>query len=319
MQTASSYHQSCGCDASRDERSSERPDYHIHRFGDWSKRVLQNYAERICCLTGEDGSESSSWSESARVPRSPASDSTQLQLSFAAAGLALLQPHASSSSTNISSSGSPTLPAGPGPPFSSYFAASAAPAAVSTEDAAAAAVEVFRGMLLPMLGLPSLSAHVPVLGREMAAVLLQRQLWAFTAGLMRSAAEASVAADRSLKGPSLQQQQRRTFGNVSVPPSPDDVGHLSGTDTAAVELDNLPEAVAMQLLEALLQATADASTTDGAGDLAVQASDSGPDTPTGAPISTLLSATSSPIAKSADRKHQAQVNFRSMHVYHFIE
>lgn len=280
--------------------------------------MLQNYAERSYCLTGDDGSESGSYAESARVSRSPASDNTQLHLSFAAAGLALLQPHASSSSnssSNISSSGSPTLPAGPGPPFSSYFAASAAPAAANTEDAAAAAVEVFRGMLLPMLGLSSLSAHVPALGREMAAVLLHRQLWAFSASLMRSAAEASVAADRPLQDASIQhpQQQRRIYGSVSVPPSTDDVGHLSGTDTAAVELEYLPETVAMQLLEALLQATAavamaDASTTDSAADLVIQETDSGPDTPTGAPISTLLSATSSPIANSADRKGQAQVS-----------
>lgn len=246
-----------------------------------------------------------------------ASNDTSLHLSFAAAALALLQPD--------TRSGADTRAIGPAFAGGSGTSSTAA-------DAASAVVDVSRGMLVPMLGLRSLAAHVPELSQELAALLLQRHQWAFTAGLMRSAAAAAAAAatlQPSQKGPPLIRQNGPTGpgdgdGSASGPalPSaalsaaPSDAGHLRGAD-AARGAASLPQAAALQLLEAVLEeaaaAIAAASAATSEGTAAVLAAGTGSLEPACAPMLPSLSVSDSPTGGTANAPHHATVRTRGGH------
>eukprot|EP00208_Stichococcus_sp_RCC1054_P005807 CAMPEP_0206143320 /NCGR_PEP_ID=MMETSP1473-20131121/20120_1 /ASSEMBLY_ACC=CAM_ASM_001109 /TAXON_ID=1461547 /ORGANISM="Stichococcus sp, Strain RCC1054" /LENGTH=188 /DNA_ID=CAMNT_0053538661 /DNA_START=286 /DNA_END=848 /DNA_ORIENTATION=+ len=131
-------------------------------------RHVQDETAQNQMPSGASGSESASPAEDGEEAQGVASNDTSLHLSFAAAALALLQPD--------TRSGADTRAIGPAFAGGSGTSSTAA-------DAASAVVDVSRGMLVPMLGLRSLAAHVPELSQELAALLLQRHQWAFTAGL----------------------------------------------------------------------------------------------------------------------------------------
>jgi hypothetical protein len=174
--------------------------------------------------------------------------SVALELSYAAAAIALLQPQRSPRQNKLQPGNLITAVHDrhgfnhDGDTISHRSSKNKTQTSVSDQSAAKVTADVIQDMLLPLLSSSHVAHFLPQLTRAIAQLLLlQCQLLSFASSLLQSAAAAACVSSDAAAAPS----------NVSD-------SRALGPDTIATQRQTLPPVVAIELLNALLLTASEA-------------------------------------------------------------